>query len=122
MLSCIDPNWVDGGLPCVQVGCFWFWLLRFSAGTQRVTTSQYNNARTGANVHESRLTPRNVNARQFGKLFALPVDGDAYAQPLFLGGVEIPGKAGTMCCLSQPSMIACMRSMLTATRAARFGR
>jgi hypothetical protein len=63
-----------------------------SAGAQRVTTSQYNNARTGANVHESRLTPRNVNARQFGKLFALPVDGDAYAQPLFLGGVEIPGK------------------------------
>src|SRR5271156_1764164 len=63
-----------------------------SAGAQRVTTSQYNNARTGANVHESRLTPRNVNARQFGKLFALPVDGDTYAQPLFLGGVEIPGK------------------------------
>ena len=41
---------------------------------------------------ETTLTPRNVNAQQFGKIFTLKVDGDIYAQPLFLGGVEIPGK------------------------------
>jgi hypothetical protein len=58
----------------------------------QVTTSQYDNARTGANLKETILTPRNVNARQFGKLFTLKVDGDIYAQPLFLPGVEIPGK------------------------------
>ena len=62
------------------------------AGAQRVITSQYDNARTGANLNETNLTPRNVNVQHFGKIFTLRVDGDVYAQPLFLGGVEIPGK------------------------------
>jgi hypothetical protein len=62
------------------------------AEPQRVTTSQYDNARTGANLYETTLTPHNVNVQHFGKIFALHVDGDVYAQPLFLGGVEIPGK------------------------------
>src|ERR1700689_2945423 len=62
------------------------------ARAQRVTTSQYDNARTGSNLSETKLTPRNVNAQHFGKIFTLHVDGDVYAQPLFLGGVEIPGK------------------------------
>ncbi len=62
------------------------------AGAQRVITSQYDNARTGANLNETKLTPHNVDVQHFGKLFTLHVDGDVYAQPLFLGGVEIPGK------------------------------
>jgi hypothetical protein len=66
--------------------------LALSAGAQRVITSQYDNARTGANLAETTLTPRNVNAQNFGKLFTFQVDGDVYAQPLFLRGIEIPGK------------------------------
>jgi hypothetical protein len=62
------------------------------AGAQRVITSQYDNARTGANLNETNLTPRDVNVQHFGKIFTLHVDGDVYAQPLFLSGVEIPGK------------------------------
>ena len=62
------------------------------ARAQRVITSQYDNARTGANLNETSLTPRNVNVQHFGKIFTLHVDGDVYAQPLFLGGVVIPGK------------------------------
>jgi hypothetical protein len=62
------------------------------ARAQRVITSQYDNARTGANLNETKLTLRNVNVQHFGKVFTLHVDGDVYAQPLFLGGVEIPGK------------------------------
>lgn len=58
----------------------------------QMTTSQVDNARTGAYLNETALTPRNVNPQQFGKLFTLKVDGDIYAQPLLLSGVEIPGK------------------------------
>ena len=58
----------------------------------QVLTSQYDNARTGANVHETVLTPENVNTRQFGKLYSFPVDGDVYAQPLFMPNIEIAGK------------------------------
>ena len=58
----------------------------------QVTTSQYDNARTGATLHEKILNPQNVNARQFGKLGAFKVDGAVYAQPLYLPGVEVPGK------------------------------
>src|SRR5580692_5911700 len=58
----------------------------------QVTTSQYDNFRTGATLNEKILTPQNVNAGQFGKLGALKVDGAVYAQPLFVSAVEIPAK------------------------------
>src|ERR1700721_3084375 len=58
----------------------------------QVTTSQYDNMRTGATLNERTLTPQNVNAKQFGKLGAFKVDGAVYAQPLFVPAVEIPGK------------------------------
>lgn len=47
--------------------------------------------RSGANLNETILTPQNVNASQFGKLFSYPVDGQVYAQPLFVGGLSING-------------------------------
>jgi hypothetical protein len=67
-------------------------MLVLRTDAQSVTTSQYDNARSGANQHETILTPRNVNVRHFGKIFTLKVDGNIYAQPLFLAGLEIPGK------------------------------
>src|SRR5580692_10886680 len=60
--------------------------------TAQVTTSQYDNARTGATLNEKILTPQNVNAQRFGKLGAFKVDGPVYAQPLFVPNVEVPGK------------------------------
>ena len=58
----------------------------------QITTSQHDNARTGANTHETVLNPRNVDVKRFGRVFRLSVDGDVYAQPLYLPNLAIPGK------------------------------
>ncbi len=60
--------------------------------SQAVATSQYNNARTGANSSETILTPRNVGVKTFGKVFSLAVDGDVYTQPLYLPQLQIRGQ------------------------------
>ncbi len=56
-------------------------------------TAQYDNARSGADVHETVLTPAKVKAG-FGRVAVLPVDGDVYAQPLYLAHVAGPGGGG----------------------------
>jgi outer membrane protein assembly factor BamB len=58
----------------------------------QIVTSQYDNLRTGANLKETILTPKNVNTRQFGKLGTWKVDGPVYAQPLYVPNLDIPGK------------------------------
>jgi hypothetical protein len=63
-----------------------------AAEPPRITTSQYNSMRTGANLRETILNPKNVNVDQFGKLRSLSVDGDVYAQPLYMPQVNLPGK------------------------------
>lgn len=63
-----------------------------AAQSVRVTTSQYDNRRTGSNENETILTPGNVTAGTFGKVATLSVDGSVYAQPLYLPRVEIPGR------------------------------
>jgi hypothetical protein len=57
-----------------------------------VFTQQYTSARLGTNTYEPYLTPSNVNSTQFGKLFSFTVDGQVYAQPLWVAGVKIPGQ------------------------------
>jgi uncharacterized protein (TIGR03437 family) len=67
--------------------------LSFGANAQvGVTTYRNNLARSGENLAEAILTPGNVNQAQFGKILSRPVDGQIYAQPLYLPSVTIPGK------------------------------
>ena len=61
------------------------------ASHAQVLTAQYDNFRTGADLHESVLKPSNVNTSDFGKLFSKTVDGDIFAQPLYVPSLAIPG-------------------------------
>ena len=55
-----------------------------------VLTANYDNNRTSANLSETVLNTWNVNPAQFGKLYAYSVDGQVYAQPLYVSGVLMP--------------------------------
>jgi outer membrane protein assembly factor BamB len=56
-----------------------------------VWTIRYDNARTGANTNETTLTVANVGGGRFGLLFSRMVDGQLYAQPLYLPQLTIGG-------------------------------
>jgi len=56
-----------------------------------VLTQHNDNARTGVNLHETELTPANVNKAQFGMLFKRVVDDQLYTQPLVVTGVKVGG-------------------------------
>ncbi len=67
-------------------------LLASAAQAQvNVVKQHYDNARTGANLEETILTPANVDKEHFGMLFKRPVDDQLYTQPLLLTDVHIGG-------------------------------
>lgn len=61
----------------------------YSQGFAGVFTQHNNTARTGQNANETILTTTNVNSATFGKVFSYPVDGQVYAQPLYVPKVPI---------------------------------
>ena len=63
-----------------------------AAAQTSVWTQHNDNLRTGANLKETVLNTQNVNPQQFGKLFARPVAGQIYAQPLYVPRVGVPGR------------------------------
>lgn len=70
------------------------------SGTGKVIMTNYsglytwhnNNSRNGLNSKEVVLTPSNVKSSLFGKLFSRNVDGQIYAQPLYVANLSIPGR------------------------------
>jgi hypothetical protein len=64
----------------------------YSQGFAGVFTQHNDNARTGQNLNETILTTTNVTSSKFGKIFSYPVDGQVYAQPLYVPNVSIPGQ------------------------------
>jgi hypothetical protein len=86
---CLQPKSMRQLVRVLSLGVAFLLLLTARA---QVLTSQYANSRTGADLHETILNPQNVNVHQFGKLFTFHVDGAVYAQPLYVPGLDIPGK------------------------------
>jgi outer membrane protein assembly factor BamB len=62
-----------------------------SAQTNLLTVHN-NLARLGQNAFETKLTTTNVNSVTFGKLFQAALDGVVDAEPLYVGGIPIPGQ------------------------------
>jgi chitodextrinase len=54
-------------------------------------THHNDNFRTGQNLNETMLSPANVNASQFGKLFTQTLDGLIFASPLYVASVNMGG-------------------------------
>src|SRR5215510_10517590 len=71
---------------------FWAALPSAPAHAASVVTWHNDNARTGLFAAETILKPQAVASGRFGRRFSQPVDGQVYAQPLYVPSVSIPGK------------------------------
>src|SRR2546421_10775438 len=78
----LEGRWLPSGVsPMRDTGS--------SAALVDVLTYHNDDSRTGANLNETTLTPQNVNASSFGKLFDYKLDGYVYAQPLEVSGLRM---------------------------------
>lgn len=66
-------------------------LLAYSFAQTRFVTARSDNNRGNSNTNETLLTPANVTSNSFGRLFSVPIDYVALAQPLYMANVNIPG-------------------------------
>jgi len=55
-------------------------------------TWRNDNSRSGQNQQELALSPATVTSSTFGRLFSCLLDGNAYAQPLYVANLAIPNK------------------------------
>ncbi len=94
MLSCLYSlkARLPKGLACLLLSLMVLAPRPTFAAPPDVATYHNDNARTGLNAKEGALKPSNVNANGFGALFVQPVDGQVYAQPLYLFGVTMADK------------------------------
>jgi len=94
------PRWLDGRTADGTVGLAPTTSEPFSGTRWRVRqqrpvhvlTQHNDNARTGGNLNETLLEPRSLQAGRFGHLFDRVVDGQIYAQPLYVNDLILPGK------------------------------
>jgi hypothetical protein len=62
------------------------------AAQTNVLTANYGNERSNANLQETILTTANVEPVNFAKLGSFPVDGQIFAQPLYVNQLFISGR------------------------------
>ncbi len=85
---------LSAGLCIAAAGCGGHTTELGRPGTAYTGMLRYHNdgGITGQNLNETVLTPSNVNASQFGKLFSYALDGQSYSQPLYVSSVPIAGQ------------------------------
>src|SRR5262249_53211285 len=89
-------------------------LLPLVLAAQGDVLTQHNDiGRTGANLQEKALTPAKVRTA-FGKIGELEVDGDVYAQPLYIAKPHLKGVARSVV------IVATMQNTVYAFDADRF--
>lgn len=77
----------------LRIGCALVFISGLPSFAQvTVATHHYDNSRTGVNSEETTLTTSNVNTKTFGMLGSYQVDGQVYAQPLYIPDVQVSGK------------------------------
>jgi hypothetical protein len=64
-------------------------LVQLRVGKTAVLTHHNDGFRSGINLTETTLTPDNVGPSTFGRLAAFPVQGNVYAQPLYVPNVSM---------------------------------
>jgi hypothetical protein len=64
---------------------------KHASTANELLTYKYDNNRSGTNPNETILNTGNVNSSQFGLRVTYPVDGQVYAQPLYMSGLNIDG-------------------------------
>jgi uncharacterized protein (TIGR03437 family) len=57
-----------------------------------LATANYGNSRANTNLNETILTRAAVSGGAFGKVGGFPVDGQIYAQPLYVSGLQFTGQ------------------------------
>src|SRR6516164_4778013 len=65
---------------------------RLTPANVPILSGHYDNLLSGWNSQETALSPSTVNDAGFGKLFNYSLDGYAYAQPLYVPNLNIPGQ------------------------------
>ena len=64
---------------------------RLAPANVDVLSYHYDGLLSGNDPFETALTPASVNTTNFGLLFSQPIDGQAYATPLYKANLAIPG-------------------------------
>ncbi|GAC1419462.1 MAG: hypothetical protein NVSMB62_12170 [Acidobacteriaceae bacterium] len=91
MLLNVDRMFAGARSAVILVGLVCCVFAPFAVAQVDVLTQHNDVARTGANLHETELTPALVAKAKFGMLFKRAVDDQVYTQPLVATGIRMSG-------------------------------